>query len=158
MRQRYAVGGDGLHDVGRGIMYLADELRQALEERGFSARVSDLLKAYFDAGQDQGSEFFMSEEMGGWAERHVFRHAVHAAQVAYIGERDSKIIDVPIVLVQHAAACTQASGCCFVREGRLAQLSERYAGIYHSCMIEDGAVSGKILSAVYCIDFALYPS
>jgi hypothetical protein len=54
---------------------------------------AQLLHAKADEGTAEPVKFFKAEEVGLGQEGHVFRHAVGAAEIAAVGDRDAQIAD-----------------------------------------------------------------
>src|SRR5215471_17744648 len=76
--------------------------RERVEERHdpaphqrFAAREPELPDAARDEGAAQPIEFFEGEQVGLGKKRHVLRHAIDAAKIATIGDRDAQIGDCP---------------------------------------------------------------
>ena len=96
LHQLRAVGGDRqlLQPAATQPRAEAAEQRQhALPHQRLPARQADLLDAEVDEGAAKPVEFLERQDLRLRQEGHVFRHAIDAAQVAAVGDRDPEIAD-----------------------------------------------------------------
>ena len=71
-----------------------DEGHDAAADQRLAAGEAKLAHAARDEGRAQPVEFFERQQIGLGQEGHVLRHAVDAAEIAAIGDRDAQIGDV----------------------------------------------------------------
>ena len=81
----------------------AHQRHHVAADEGLAAGQTQLSHALGDEGRAQPVEFFEREQIGLGQERHVFRHAIEAAQVAAVGDRHPQIADRPAKRVGHRA-------------------------------------------------------
>ena len=94
-RQPDAVGRHREIADARDRGYARDDLQQVGAERRLAARETDLAKPDGDRRACDELDLVRREEGGGGRQREPFEgHAVHAAQVAVIRQRDAQVIDL----------------------------------------------------------------
>ena len=108
LRQQRAVGGQRDVDVRRGLAELGDERRQVGAQRRLAAGQPQL--AHAEAGDESAEacdllerqDLVAGQELEVRAE-HLARHAVAAAEVAAVGDRDAQVAQRPPEDIEHLA-------------------------------------------------------
>src|SRR5690606_37899787 len=72
---------------------LAHEMHDVLAHQRLAACQPQLPHTLFDENRTQPVELFEAQQILLWQECHVFRHAVHAAEIAAVGDRHAQIGD-----------------------------------------------------------------
>ena len=97
VRQQRAVGGERQFIQRAAVEMPRQRAHQrhhvAADER-LAAGQPQLPHALGDEGRAQPVEFFQRQQVGFRQERHVFRHAIEAAQIAAVGHRHAQIVIV----------------------------------------------------------------
>ena len=82
---------------------LAHEVHDVLAHQRLAAGEPQLAHAFFHEDGAQPVEFLEAEQIALRQERHVFRHAVSAAEVAAVGDRHAQIRDRAAERIDHGA-------------------------------------------------------
>ena len=99
-RERELVQGRALKVTRQG----RKEPHDVLSHERLAARDANLSDAFPDECGAQAIELFEREKVGLRQERHVLRHAIDAAEVAAIGDRNPQIGDVAPERIDHGSA------------------------------------------------------
>ena len=81
----------------------AHQRHHVAPDQRLAAGQPELAHALGDEGRAQPVEFFQRQQIGLGQEGHVLGHAVEAAQVAAVGDRDAQIADGPAERIGHRA-------------------------------------------------------
>ena len=92
-------------------MGVAHQFYKSRAQRGLAAREPDLAEAHGAEEGDEPAQFVIAQQLVPRTESHVLRHAIDAAQVAGIGERDAEVVDGAVVAVEgHSAGRDEGQG------------------------------------------------
>ena len=103
----------------------AEELDDVPANQRLASGDPQFAHAFPDEGGAQPVEFLQRQQLGLWKKRHVLRHAVHASEIATIGDRNAKIGDRAVKRINkswgfcHARRFTRLG--LFVQAKRLAK-------------------------------------
>jgi hypothetical protein len=81
------------------MAHLLHQGHQVLPEGRFSASQPELVKSHAGKEADQSKEFVIMEGVLLGPEGHVLGHAIDAAEIAQVGERNPHVIYIPSVFV-----------------------------------------------------------
>ena len=111
--QLAAVGGQGQLVQRAGVQMPAQALEQphhvAAHQR-LAAGDPELAHAARDERAAQPVQFLQGQQVGLGQKGHVFRHAIHTAEIAPVGDRDAQIADVATERVDHRAGLDRGCG------------------------------------------------
>jgi len=103
-RQLRAVGGQRQFVECAGLQMArerADQRHHVASDQRFAAGQPQFPHTLGDEGRAKPVELFEREQVGLGQECHVFRHAIEAAQIAAVGDRNPQITDGPAEWVGH---------------------------------------------------------
>ena len=79
---------------------VAKQLHDILPYQRFAAGDANLVDAELDEGTADAFHFFQRQQLRARHELHLFRHAVNAAQIAAVGDRQTDVADVATETVE----------------------------------------------------------
>ena len=88
----------------------ADQAQHVLPHQRLAAGQADALDAEADEGAAEAVQLLQAQDLGLGQEGHVLRHAVDAAEVAAIGDRDAEIGDPSAERIDHGSDSLKALG------------------------------------------------
>ena len=102
LRQKHAVGGEGnVIDTG-GLMNGANQVNRTLAHQGLTARQTEPFNAHGRRNANHTLNFFKAQNIGMAQRRHaISRHAINAAVIASVRQRDAHIVDHAPVRIFH---------------------------------------------------------
>ena len=80
---------------------LADQPHDVAPDQGLAAGEPDLAHAEIDEGRGQPVELLQGEQLGLGQEGHLLGHAVDAAEIAAVGDRQPDVGDLPSERIAH---------------------------------------------------------
>jgi hypothetical protein len=84
---------------------LANQPHDVAADQRLAAGEPDLAHAKVDEGRGQPAQLLQRQELGLGQEGHLLGHAVDAAEVAAVGDRQPDVGDLPPERIAHTASC-----------------------------------------------------
>ena len=106
LRQQRAVGGQG--DFHGELRQLFDQVFEVAAQERLAAGDADLFHAEVDEDMGDAHDFFegqqlLAREIGVVVAKDFLRHAIHAAEIAAVGDRDAQVAHAPVATIGEIA-------------------------------------------------------